>query len=122
MADITELADQLGTAIADTPAAQTYRQAREKMNAQPDTMELLRNFMAQSDKMMQASQNNQPIEVDDKQKLNELHQSLVAEETYKAFSAAQVEYFDLMRRVNEKINVHLSDIEGTADQGQPDQQ
>jgi len=114
MADIIELADQLGKAIADTPAAQDYRRTREHMNAQPDTMKLLQDFMAQSDKMMKATRDNQPIEVDDKHKLNELHQSLVSQEAYKAFSAAQVEYFDLMRKVNEKINSHLSEIEGTA--------
>ena len=114
MADIIELADQLGKAIADTPAAQTYQQAREHMNAQPETMKLLQDFMAQSDRMMKASRDNQAIEVDDKHKLNELHESLVSQEAYKAFSAAQVEYFDLMRKVNEKINSHLSEIEGAA--------
>lgn len=113
MADIVELADQLGKAIADAPAAQNFRQAREQMNAQPDTMKLLQDFMAQSDKLNQATQNNQPIEVDDKHKLNELHQQLVSQDAYKAFTAAQVEYFDLMRKVNGKINAHLSKIEGT---------
>ncbi len=118
MTDIVELADQLGKAIADTPAAQAFRQAREHMNAQPDVMKLMEDYSAQSLKINQATQNNLPIEVDDKHKLDELRQALVSQEAYKAFGAAQMDYFDLMRKVNEKLTAHLGPIEGAAQQPQ----
>jgi len=121
MNDIIKLADQLGKAIADSPAAQAYKRTREQMNAQPNVMDLLESFRRQSDKIMQASQKNQPIEVEDKHKLKELHAKLVSEEAYKNFSAAQVEYFDLMRKVNERINSYLSNIEGTAVRRSPEE-
>lgn len=114
MADIVEMADQLGKAIADSPAAQTFRQTREQMNAQPEMMKLMEDYSAQSIKINEATQKNLPIEVDDKHKLDELRQALVSQESYKAFSAAQMDYFDMMRKVNEKISAHLGPIESAA--------
>ena len=55
-----------------------------------------------------------PVEVNDKHRLAELHDKLVSEETFKKYTAAQVDYVDLMRRVNDALRRQLSDVESEA--------
>jgi cell fate (sporulation/competence/biofilm development) regulator YlbF (YheA/YmcA/DUF963 family) len=112
MEQIIELADQLGKAISDSSTVQAFRSTREAMNAEPETMELLQTFMQQSSKIMELTQKQEPVEPDDKQKLNEIHGQLVARDAFKAFSAAQVEYVDMMRKVQMMMMSYLTDIEG----------
>ena len=108
---IIELAGRLGRAVADSPQAATLRAARDEMNKQPELDQLLKEFQAQSEKVATLQRDNKPIEVEDKHKLQELQDKLVASETFKKFTAAQVEYIDLMRKVNQAIQKRLSDTE-----------
>ena len=111
MSAITELAERLGRAIADSPQAVRLRAVRDEMKKQPEIDRLLKEFQAQSEKVATLQRDNKPIEVGDKHKLQELQDKLVASETFKKFTAAQVEYIDLMRKVNEAIQKRLGDTE-----------
>ena len=115
---ILKLADQLGKTIAQSKQAADYRTAREAMNAQPEAMELLKDFTEQFGKITELTQKQQPIEPEDKRKLNDLQGKLAAQETFKAFSAAQVEYTDIMRKVSQTILHHLQGVEGWSEQSQ----
>lgn len=115
---ILKLADQLGKTIAQSKQAADYRAAREAMNAQPDAMELLKDFTRQFGKITELTQKQQPIEPEDKRKLNDLQSKLAAQETFKAFSAAQVEYTDMMRKVSQTLLHHLQGTEGWSEQSQ----
>jgi len=115
--DALKLADQLGQAIAATKVAQDLRAAREAMHADKDTMDLLEKFMEQSAKLSQRIQDQQPIEPDDKHALNDLQAQVAAREGFKAFSAAQVEYVDLMRRISQSILKHLRGIDDSLPPG-----
>ena len=50
--------------------------------------------------------------VDDKHKLQQLNAALVASDLFKTFTAAQMEYVDLMRKVNQALRDELAAIEG----------
>ena len=117
MDDIVKLADQLGKAIASSKAAADYRAAREAMHADPDTSKLLQQFMEQSSKVHKLTQEQKPIEPDDKHALNDLQAQVAAQDTFKQFSATQVEYIDVMRKVSQAILAHLRDVEGAPPQG-----
>ncbi|MHC4564069.1 MAG: YlbF/YmcA family competence regulator [Planctomycetota bacterium] len=112
MDQILKVADELGQVISNSNVVQNYRTSREAMNAEPETMELLQGFMQQSSKIMELTQKQEPIEPDEKHKLNDIHAQLVARDAFKAFSAAQVEYVDMMRKVQQAMMTHLQDIEG----------
>ena len=112
MEAILKLADQLGKAIADAQAAESLRAAREAMHADSETMELLEQFMKQSAKLNELAQKQQPIEPEDKRAMNDLQGQVAAKGTFKTFSAAQVEYVDLMRRVSQAILTHLRTVDG----------
>jgi len=104
-----ELAEQLGKAISQSPQALALRTAREHFASHPDLVQLLRDYQMQADKIAQLERENKPIEVEDKHKLEELHNKLIAAEPFKKLTSAQVEYIDLMRRVNEAMQKHLTE-------------
>ena len=107
MSAIIELAQRLGKSIADSPQAAALRAARKELDSRPEIKKLLEDFQAQSEKLADLEQAKKPIEVADKHRLAELQDKLVGEEVFKKFTAAQVEYVDLMRRVNETLRKHM---------------
>jgi len=109
--EIIEMATRLGRAIARCPQSEALRKARAEMNAQKDVMQLLRDFQKQSEKIAELQENDKPVEVEDKHKLDELHEQLVSKEAFKKFTAAQVEYVDMMRKVNTAISTALGGAE-----------
>ena len=113
MTDIIELARRLGKSISESTQAADLRAAREEMNKQGEIAQLLKDYQAHAEKIAKSEHENKPVEVDDKHKLQELHGKLVASDVFKKFTAAQVEYIDLMRRVNETLQKQLSETEKT---------
>ncbi len=111
MSAIIELANRLGKAIADSPQAAALREARQGLEDHPEVKELLRNFREQSTKIMQLEAEQKPVDVEDKHKLQDLQTKLVATEVFKKFTAAQVEYIDMMRQVNEAMQKQLNETE-----------
>ena len=112
--EIIELAEKLGKAIAQAPQAQGLREARGELSKHPDVQQLLKDYQAQAQKIAKLEDENKPIEVDDKRKLQDLQIKLVSDETFKKYTAAQVEYVDLMRKVNSALQKPLAETESPA--------
>ncbi len=111
MAAIVELAERLGKAIADSPQAEALRDARKELNKDAETSQLLKDYRAQAEKVAGLEEQKKPIEVDDKHRFQELQEKLAASEIFKKFTAAQVEYIDLMRKVNTSLQKQLTETE-----------
>ncbi len=111
MQAILALAERLGKSIADSPQAKALRDARGQLNSNPDIIKTLDEYRQQADKVGKLEQENKPIEVADKQKLQQLQGQLVSDEVFKTFTAAQVEYVDIMRQVNETLRKELASTE-----------
>ena len=116
MEAIIEQAERLGKSIADSRQAQAFRAAQEQFDKDPDALELYKDYQEQSQKLAALEAENKPIEVDDKHKLEQLRAKLLANETFKKLSAAQVDYVDMMRRVNTAMQQHMSPPEAPAEQ------
>lgn len=112
MEQIIELAERLGKAISGSPQAGKLREAREALNGEDGTPQLLDDFRAQQERMAKLEAENKPIEVEDKHKLQSLHEKLIASAAFKNMAAAQMEYVDLMRKVNEALSRQLAPTEG----------
>ena len=117
MDDIVELAERLGKAIADSPQATALNAVQAEVEKDAETSRLLKDFREQSEKVARMEHENKPIEVDDKHKLEELHNKLIASDNFKKLTAAQVEYVDMMRRVNEAVSRNLDPAEGDREDG-----
>ena len=111
MQAILALAERLGKAVADSPQAKALREARNELNKHEDVAKLLDEFRVQAEKVVKLEQDNKPVEVGDKHKLHDIQSRLVSDETFKKFTAAQVEYVDMMRKVNETLRKELSETE-----------
>ena len=111
MEEILRLAERLGKAIADSTQAQKLRQVRASLAEKKDIEELLDQYRQQADKIARLQAENSPVEVDDKHKLEQLSDKLAASDVFKQFTAAQVDYIDLMRKVNEALSGQLADTE-----------
>ena len=111
MQAIIDLGERLGKAIADSPQAGKLRKARKAVAADAELSKVLSDFQAQSQKIASLEAEKRPVEVDDKHRLQSLHEKLVAADVFKALSSAQVEYVDLMRKVNEVLQKHLAATE-----------
>jgi cell fate (sporulation/competence/biofilm development) regulator YlbF (YheA/YmcA/DUF963 family) len=108
---IIDLASQLGKTIAQSPQAARLHAARAAMSKRPDLEQLLKDYRGQADKIAALEQDNKPIEVDDKQRLAALEGKLLAAEEFKQFTIAQMEYVDLMRKVNQELRRQLAGVE-----------
>lgn len=111
-ANIAELARKLGQAIAASNQAQTLAKVRKELDAQPQIMRTLEEFHQHSDKLAALEAQNKPIEVDDKRKLQQLHTQLVSSDVFKRYTAAQVEYVEMMHKVSETLRGQLTGVEG----------
>lgn len=107
MDEILQQARRLGRAIHDSPQARALRQAQKAFDDDPDAGKLFEEAREQMDKVRRLEQANQPVEVADKHRLDELQNRLAASETFKRYSSAQVDYLDLMRKVDQAMRDEL---------------
>ncbi len=106
---IIELAGRLGKAIADSPAATDLQATRKAIEEHPEISKLYKEVQDQSLKVAKLESEEKPVEVADKHKLSELREKLIATAEFKKYTAAQVEYADLMRQVSDAMQSKLED-------------
>ncbi len=111
MDDILQAAQRLGTAIAQSPQGAGLRAARKELDSQPEVKKLMEDFRRQSERIAALERDKKPVEVEDKHKRQEINDRLVGNDLFKKYMAAQVEYLDLMRKVDAALNKALAEIE-----------
>ncbi len=107
MQEIIDLAERLGRALAESPQATALREAQQQLQQDDDTSDLVNQYRRKAEKIMQLEKQGKPVEPEDKRKLDELHSALASKPAFKSFTAAQYDYADLMRRVDQALNKHL---------------
>lgn len=112
--DVLELAERLGKAIADSPQARSLREAREAFATDADAKPLQQQLQQQVQRVEQLEAEGKPVEVEDKHRLRDLQDRLMANPAFRALTDAQVEYVDLMRRVNQALGKHTLDVQNPA--------
>ncbi len=103
MADMMKLAEQLGDELAEHVDTKKFVAAQKKLADNEQAQEILNAYEEQAKKMQELEQQNKPIEPEDKHKLTDLQAKLHSEDAVKAFFSAQVNYADILRKVNEKV-------------------
>ncbi len=111
MQAIIDLATQLGRAIAESPQAVKLREAKEELNRHADLTATLKDYAAQAERIAKLEAENKPLEVEDKHRLDELEGKLLSNDVFKRYTAAQVDYVDLMRHVNAELRKQLAAVE-----------
>lgn len=120
MADQNEIlnaAQKLGNMIGTHPAVSQYRELTRQLDLDVGARNLLGQFEQLMEALAMKEASMQPIEVHEKQQAQQLQQSIQLNPLLQKLMKAQMEYMDLMKAVQEKINVGLSGQEAPAAEG-----
>jgi cell fate (sporulation/competence/biofilm development) regulator YlbF (YheA/YmcA/DUF963 family) len=97
---IIDAADKLGKLITEHPAIARYAEAQKAVAADPEASRLFQQFDQEVSVLGQQEQSGQPISAAQKQKLQMLQQTIASNLKVKAFSIAQMELTELLRKVS----------------------
>lgn len=111
MVDIQKLLDEaqrLGSLIGSQDAVKTFREITAQIDLDVTAKGLLSEFEQLMETLAMKEASMQPIEVAEKQKYQSLQQSMAIHPLIQKLMAAQADYSDLMRKVQEAINKGVS--------------
>ena len=120
MDKILDEARRLGDLIREHPSYQRLREADAAVRDDAEATKALEAYNEAATTVQQKEQMGQPVEVEEKRTLETRRDAVVASDTIKAFSQAQADYADLMRRMNEAIfrAIAQADPEAGGDAGE----
>jgi len=98
---IVEAAEKLGKLITEHPVLQRYADAQKAVAADPETSRLFQAFDAEVAKLGQLEQAGQQMTEAQQMRLQQMQQVIASNLKVKAFSIAQVELTDLLRKVSQ---------------------
>jgi cell fate (sporulation/competence/biofilm development) regulator YlbF (YheA/YmcA/DUF963 family) len=110
--DVLRLAGQLGEAIRKHPRYIKLREADDRVRADKAATEALDAYNKAVAELGRKERMGQPIEVDDKRRLQRLQGVVAANETVKAFMRTHADYAELMKRMNDAILSAIGAEEG----------
>jgi len=114
--EILDAATELGKKIAGHESARKLEDSLKKLQDDVESQRLLNDYQRHLQSLAQKQQRQQPIEVEEKRKLEELQGKVIRDTVLRDLQMAQMDYLDLMRRVDDAMTGNIEDG-GTA-QGQ----
>jgi len=105
---VAQLAEKLGTAMADSKAAKDFKRVRHEALADQEAQDLMKTYQDHLDLLAHKEHERQPIEVADKHKLRDLQEKTYRNEKLKALLAVQADYVEMIQRVNDILGNHLA--------------
>jgi cell fate (sporulation/competence/biofilm development) regulator YlbF (YheA/YmcA/DUF963 family) len=103
MDGILRLARQLGEEIRKHPRYVKLMEADKAVRADKVATEALDAYNRAYGLLAQKEQRGQPLEVEEKHRLERLKQVVASNDTFKAFLRSQADYTELMHQMNEAI-------------------
>ena len=101
--DVLAAAEQLGRLIAQHPATLKLEGLLKTLDDDTEAQRLMNDLNRQRQALAEKQAKGDPIEVEDKRRLESLQQSVAASPVLRDLQMAQMDYVDLMRKVDEKI-------------------
>lgn len=113
--EIISAATALGRQIGTHDATRKFEAGVAKLRDDVDAQRALNDFNRHMNKLAEKEGAGQPIEVEDKRRLEQLQSTLIANEVVRTFQMGQMDYLDLMRKVDDAISrASLSDTVASA--------
>jgi cell fate (sporulation/competence/biofilm development) regulator YlbF (YheA/YmcA/DUF963 family) len=103
-------AEKLGQLVASHPAVEKYKQAQKALTDDPDASRSLAEFDRQLENLARQEQTGMPVTDAQRQQLESLQSRIVTNIKVKALNMAQVEFIDLLRKVNQAIQSKVVDV------------
>jgi len=100
---IMKAAQELGEMLGDHPKVARLEGAIEKLKADTEAQRALNDFNRHLQQVAEKEMAGQPIEVSDKQRLQELQNAVVHNLVLREFQLAQMDYVDLVRAIDDTM-------------------
>jgi len=108
MADIVDLAIQLGQALSGSDRFKRLKAEEKAVREDEAAKQLTKDLQTQGEKIAQLEANLQPVEVVDKQEMQRIQTEVASNEALKQFSAAHADWAELMNKVHDAIQEQLT--------------
>ena len=102
--EIISAAEALGKLIARHDATVKFEAAVKKLRDDAEAQRALNDFNRHMAALSEKESKGEPIEVEDKRKLERLQEAVIGNEVLRTFQMVQMDYLDLMRKVDEAIS------------------
>lgn len=102
--DVLKRAAELGRLIGEHEAARKLKAAADKLEADVEAQRILNDFSRKLAEIEEKEQTGKPIEVEDKRAVETLRRQVVKHPVLREFQAAQFEYVNLMRKVDDALS------------------
>jgi cell fate (sporulation/competence/biofilm development) regulator YlbF (YheA/YmcA/DUF963 family) len=99
--EVFQLAEKIGTLLKDHPAVAKYKQAQEALQKDPDAAQLMGNFNRMLEALGRQEQQGMSISDAQRMQLQTLQDQIVSHIKIKALNLAEVEFYDLLRKVSQ---------------------
>ena len=110
---ILDEAEKLSKLVADHPSLAKYKQAQKAVSEDADASRLLADFDRQIETLARQEQSGMPITDAQRHQLEALQSKIISHIKIKNLNMAQVEFIDLLRRINQTIQRPLAEASGS---------
>ncbi len=111
---ILDAAEKLSAMVVDHPATAKYKAAQKSVADDPEAGRMLADFDRQIETLGRQEQQGIPVTDAQRLQLESLQSRIVSNLQVKNLNLAQVEFIDLLRRINQTIQRPLSEGAGGA--------
>lgn len=115
--DILDHATQLGEMLAKHPTIEKYREAQQAMQNDSEATSLMQEFEQKAEVMMRNQQMGQVVTESERNELEKMQATIAGNLKVKAFSIAQTEMSDLLRKVSQAWQRPVAEAQGGAQGG-----
>jgi cell fate (sporulation/competence/biofilm development) regulator YlbF (YheA/YmcA/DUF963 family) len=106
---IIEAADKVGQLVSQHPAVEKYRQAQKSLSEDGEAARMLNDFNRQLMNFARQEEAGMPVTDAQRHNLENLQTQLASHLKVKALNLAQVEFYDLLRKVSEAIRGKINE-------------
>jgi cell fate (sporulation/competence/biofilm development) regulator YlbF (YheA/YmcA/DUF963 family) len=111
---ILDAAESLSKLVADHPAVARYKSAQKSVSEDPEAGRLTAEFNRQIETLARQEQQGIPVNDTQRQALETLQSRIMSHIKIKNLNMAEVEFIDLLRKVNQTIQRPLTEGAGAA--------
>jgi cell fate (sporulation/competence/biofilm development) regulator YlbF (YheA/YmcA/DUF963 family) len=119
-ADMTQIladAEKLGQLVAQHPAVEKYKQAQKAVADDSEANRAMADFERMLESLARQEQSGMSVTDAQRSSLESLQSRIVSNIKVKALNRAQVEFIDLLRKVNQAIQSKVIDMPQAAGAG-----
>ncbi len=109
---IMDAAEKLSQLVADHPAVTRYKSAQKSVSDDPEAGRMLAEFDRQIETLARQEQQGLPVSDTQRAALETLQSRIISHIKIKNLNMAQVEFIDLLRKVNQTIQRPLTEGAG----------